>query len=99
MQEAAIPTYPVNEATSALLNRDPNILEKAKQEISRRYSAKDSDGNNNLPLLRNNFINRAVNEQGDEASTNVEAGMTESATNSKNTRKEYLDSLSGQTVN
>lgn len=92
MQEAAIPTYPVNGSTSALLDSDPNMLEKAKQELSERYNK------NNLPNLRNEYINGVINSQGEEAQTNVEAGMTESATNSKNTRKQYLEGLSGKTV-
>lgn len=92
MQEAAIPTYPVNGSTSALLDSDPNILEKAKKELSERYNK------NNLPNLRNEYINGVINSQGEEAQTNVEAGMTESATNSKNTRKQYLEGLSGKTV-
>ncbi len=89
MQEAAIPTYPVNESASKLLQNDPNILERAMNEIANRYN------NTNASDLRNNYINPAITGQGDQAKTNLETNMQESTTNSKNSRKEYLDSLSG----
>lgn len=95
IQEAAIPTYPINEATSKLLKSDPNILEKAMNEINSRYSEKDGDDNYKLPTLRNRYINDEVNKQGDQAESNYQTNMSESITNSKKTRKEYLDSLAG----
>lgn len=89
MQEAAIPTYPVNESTSRLLQSDPNILERAMNAIANRYN--DTDASN----LRNNYINPVISNQGDQAQGNLETNMQESTTNSKNARKEYLDSLAG----
>lgn len=89
MQEAATPTYPANESTLALLQNNPNILEKAMNEIRTRYN------NTNASQLRNDYINSAINSQGDQAQSNVETNMQESITNSRNARKEYLDSLSG----
>lgn len=89
MQEAATPTYPLNESATALLQNDPNILERAMNEIKARYSNNDASG------LRNNYINSVIEAQGDQAQSNLETNMQESITNSKNTRKEYLDSLSG----
>ena len=89
MQEAAIPTYPINESTSALLRNDPNILEKAMNEIVSRYNK------TNGAELRNNYINGVINSQGEQAQSNMETNMQESITNSKNSRKEYLDSLAG----
>ena len=89
MQDAAIPTYPVNESTSALLRSDPNILEKAMNAIVSRYN------NTNASGLRNNYINSVINNQGEQAQSNIQTNMQESITNSRNARKEYLDSLSG----
>ncbi len=89
MQNAATPTYPVNESTSKLLQSDPNILERAMNEIANRYN------NTNASELRNNYINSAISNQGEQAKTNLETNMQESTTNSKNARKEYLDSLAG----
>ena len=92
MQAAATPTYPINESTSALLQSDPNILERAMSEIRERYNS------NNSATLRNNYINSAINAQGDQAATNIQTNMEESITNSQNSRKEYLDSLSAATT-
>lgn len=89
MQNAAKPTYPINESTSQLLQSDPNVVEKAMSEIRTRYS------NGNSASLRNNYINSAINNQGDQAQSNLETKIEESITNSKNSRKQYLDSLSG----
>ena len=92
MQKAATPTYPINESTSKLLQSDPNVLEKAMAEIRTRY------GNGNSAEIRNNYINSSINNQGEQAQSNLETKMEESVTNSKNSRKEYLDSLSGTTT-
>lgn len=89
MQNAATPTYPINESTSKLLQSDPNVLEKAMNEIRKRY------GNNNSAEMRNNYINNAINDQGEQAKSNIETKIEESITNSKSSRKAYLDSLSG----
>lgn len=89
MQEAATPTYPINESASRLLQSDPNILERAMKEIAERYEQTSASE------LRNNYINSAISSQGEQAQTNLETNMQESTTNSKNARKEYLDSLSG----
>ena len=88
MQAAATPTFPINESTSALLESDPNVLERAMSEIRARYN------NNNSVALRNEYINSVINAQGDQATTNLQTNMEESITNSQNSRKEYLDSLS-----
>ncbi len=89
MQEAAVPTYPINESTSKLLQSDPNILEKAMNEILARYR------NSNSSQLRNDYINSVINNQGDQAQENIESNMEESITNSRNERQDYLDSLAG----
>lgn len=88
MQSAATPTYPVNAEVAALLRSDSNILKEAMAALNARYSQ------GNLSELRNNYINSAISNAGDQAQTNAQQGMTESITNSKESRKEYLDSLS-----
>lgn len=91
MQNAATPTFPLNERTTALLRADPNILAKAMSEIAARYERTNASG------LRDN-INSAIGAQGEQAQSNIETNMDASNTNSKNGRKEYLDSLSGVPV-
>lgn len=92
MQKAATPTYPLNESTTRLLQSDPNILAKAMNEIRTRYSTIGG------ATLRNDYINSVINSQGEQATSNLETNMQESITNSKSSRKEYLDSLSGATT-
>ena len=89
MQDAATPTYPLNESTTKLLQNDPNILEKAMNEIINRYNS------TNAAQLRNDYINGVINSQGEQTQSNIETNMQESITNSRNARKEYLDSLAG----
>lgn len=87
MQTAATPTYPVNAEVAALLRSDPNILREAMAALNERYSK------NNLSELRNNYLNNQINAAGEQAQTNVEEGMQQSITNSQESRKQYLDSL------
>ena len=89
MQEAATPTYVVNESTAQLLLNDPNILESSINAINTRYAEGNSTN------IRNNYIDSVISSQGDQAQSNLETNMEESITNSKTTRKEYLDSLAG----
>lgn len=92
MQNAATPTYVVNEYTATLLDSDPNILEQAKNEIKSRY------GSGNSVTIRNNQIESVISSQGDQAQSNLQTNIEESITNSKNARKDYLDALSGATT-
>ena len=92
MQNAATPTYVVNEYTATLLDSDPNILEQAKNQIIARYNS------GNSVTIRNNQIESVINSQADQAQTNLQTNMEESITNSKNARKDYLDALSGTTT-
>ncbi len=89
MQDAATPTYPANESTTTLLQKDPNILEKAMNEIRNRYSQTSG------AELRRDYIKDTIDAQTDQGQANLETKMEESITNSKNSRKDYLESLSG----
>ena len=87
MQEASTPTFPVNKETSELISNNPNIVPKAKDEINARYSQNDS------ARIRNEYINSEINAAGEQGESNLQTKVNESITNSKNSRKEYLDSL------
>lgn len=89
MQQAATPTYVVSSETATLLDKDPNILEKAKDGLLARYREIGS------AEIRNNYINTEIQNAGDEGDTNLQTKMEESITNSQESRKKYLDSLSG----
>ena len=59
-------------------------------ELRTRYANTDSAG------IRDN-INGAISGQGEQSQSNLETSLEESITNSKNSRKKYLESLSGTT--
>ncbi len=97
MQEAATPTYPVNAEVLSLINGNPNIVEEARNALWARYNATDTSGNRTQVNQRNDVINQTIADEGETADSNVETKMEESITNTKTTRKTYLDSL-GTTV-
>lgn len=87
IQEAATPTYVPSGEVAALINQDPNIVEKAKQELATRYSATST--------LRNNYINSALSGvDSKDQQTNLESGVTTSIQSTQKTRQEYLGTLS-----
>ena len=88
MQEAATPTYPINASVRNQINNDPNIVERAMNEIRARYDQGLTD-------LRNNDINPIIEAAGEQSDGTLQSNMQQSITNSKNSRKEYLDSLAG----
>ena len=90
IQEASTPNYVVRYAVSKELQADPNILSSAMETLRARYNAIDTG-------TMNTYRENALNSQGDQAQTNLETNMSESITNSKTTRKDYLEGLSGET--
>lgn len=88
LQKAATPTYVVTPETANLINKDPNILTKAKNALIARYRAIDSSN------VRSNNIDKAIKDV-EDSQEQYQTKMQESITNSKATRKKYLDSLSG----
>jgi hypothetical protein len=92
MQQAATTTYIANAETLELINKDPNIVEKARTELTNRYNKMDYRN------IRNNYLNKEVEAAGEDAKANLETEMEESITNTKENRKKYLDAISGSTV-
>ena len=90
MQEAATPTYPVKREILQLIQGNPNIVEEAKNALYARY-------NDSQVTQRTDVINKELENAGEEGQTNLETKIEESITNSKTTRKQYLDSLAGVT--
>ena len=89
IQSAAIPTYVPTEEVMNLISRNPNIIQTAKNELITRY-------NNNAESVRNNVINPSINGNGEDGQENLKTKIEESITNSKENRKEYLESLGGE---
>lgn len=86
MQENAIPTYVPNSYVINLINADKNITEEARRGLVERYTQE-------LRARRENDITSQVNSYGEDAKENVEAGIEEEITKSKEARKQYIDSL------
>ena len=84
IQEAATPTYTVNDETYKTLSSNPNIVNVSIHNLSKRYE----NGNN---TATRGDINQQVNAIGTDAQTKVD----ESITNSKTVRRDYIQSLSG----
>mgnify|MGYP001862737498 FL=1 len=90
MQEAATPTYPIKREVLQLVQGNPNIVEEAKNALYARY-------NDSQVTQRTDVINKELENAGEEGETNLQTKIEESITNSKTTRKQYLDSLAGVT--
>lgn len=88
MQKASTPTYVVTAETATLIDREPNILDKAKDALRARYRSIDSTN------IRNEYINKAI-ESEETPEENLKQKMQESIESTQETRQKYLDSLSG----
>lgn len=88
MQEAATPTYVPTESVKELIKSNPNVVETARNELVKRY-------NNYYEAVRNEVINPSINYNGEEGEDNLKTKVNESISNSKENRKQYLDSLAG----
>ena len=91
-QTASTPTYVVNDEVAKLIEADPNIVSKAMSELSARYNA----NNGALKNMRSQNINSALSNYGNDES--VSQGMEESITSTKESRQQYLQSLTGTTA-
>ena len=89
MQNAATPTYVPTGEVMRLIESDPNIVQKAKNALISRYMQ-------NQEIVRNNAVNPLLNNSGQEGEDNLKSKVEESITNTKEKRKEYLESLGGE---
>lgn len=89
IQSAAIPTYVPTGEVMQLINDNPNIIQIAKNTLISRY-------NSSQGTVRNNVINPSINSNGEEGKDNLKTKVEESITNTKENRKEYLESLGGE---
>jgi len=83
MQDAATITYPPKKEILELINSNPNVVQEAKTALANRYNTNQ----------RNGSLNNAINSAGDSGESNVVTNMQESITNTKQDRKEYLETL------
>lgn len=85
IQDAATPTYVPNDETRALIERDPNIVEEAKNQLLQTL-------NNNSALVRPGVDNATNNE---DAADNVVDKTEEEITGLQEEREAYIDSMGG----
>ena len=92
LQEAAKPTYLVNEDVANLIDKDPNVVSEAKKTLVQRYSS-------NLKDLRNRYINSTLNSNNPNEEDGYSSKLQESITSTKDARQKYIQSLtSGATA-
>lgn len=87
MQNEVTPTYLPSDKVIRLMEKDPNILTVAKNELFTRY-------NDNGSSIRGNIVEN-LNKNAVQGQTNVESGVQEEINKSKAERQSYLDSLNG----
>ena len=85
IQEAATVTYVPNDETRALIERDPNIVEEAKNALLSVLNA-------NSELVRPG-INNAINNE--DAADNVVEKTEDEITSLQEERELYIESLGG----
>lgn len=89
IQEAAVGTYSPSGSTIDLIQKDPNIVARAIQEIVTRQQQASSNE------LRESYINAAIRASGEEGQDAINTKQQESITKSQTTRQTYLDTLGG----
>ena len=85
-QDAATPTYVPSAEVIQLIDKDPNLVQKARDQLVLRY-------NENRALTRDEALNEAIRDAGEEGEGRIKSKTEESITNSQSSRKQYLDSL------
>lgn len=87
MQETATPTYVPSDTVRALVQRNDNITQEAKNALVARYNT-NSD-------IRYNVINPTIAQYEQDRVDNIEAGIQERITRAREERERYLESLGG----
>ncbi len=85
IQDAAYPTYTPNAAVTAQIDDNPNIVEKAKEELRTRYS-------DAAKRTRNTYLQSIINSSEDYTS-NIQNKAEEDITKQNSARQKYLESL------
>ena len=97
IQEAIEPTYPVNDDILNLMNSDPNILDKAKDELVKRWNndSNPNDGVTDYRYGRNNINSYTSNLTEDSKAGMVATNVAEEINRISTSRSEYVSSLEG----
>ena len=85
-QKQAVATYMPNSAVVDLINTDSNITAEAKSNLNQRYT----DG---VRAIRGGDFQNILNQYADSSLENIQAGMAEQITKSKEARQQYVEGL------
>lgn len=85
MQEPSSPTYTPNAAVTAQIENNPNIVERAKEELKSRYS-------DAAKKTRNDYLQSIINGA-DDYMSNIQTNADEDITKQNSARQKYLESL------
>ncbi len=86
MQNAATPTYPVSRETLAVIEKDPNIVNEARNALWARY-------NQNGGAERRNEINSVITSHSDGADDRLKTKMDEQIEKQTEERARYIETL------
>lgn len=86
MQNAATPTYPVSRETLAVIEKDPNIVNEARNALWARY-------NQNGGAERRNEINSVITSHSDGADDRLKTKMDEQIEKRTEERARYIETL------
>lgn len=86
MQNAATPTFPVSRETLAVIEKDPNIVNEARNALWARY-------NQNGGAERRNEINSVITSHSDGADDRLKTKMDEQIEKQTEERARYIETL------
>ena len=95
LQNEAAVTYVPDNTTLALIQRNPNCVEEAKQALWNRVLNADRDALNSDASNLRNPVNNALNQNAEDAIDNVIDNVEEEIRKTQEERQSYLDSLGG----
>lgn len=89
MQSQAQLTYIPSSETELLIQKDPNIVERAKASLIQYFN------NNGDNLVRGRIVNSINQENAENQKSAVESGTSSEISEQQSERKQYLQSLTG----
>lgn len=87
LQEAAVNTYRPTDAVVALIQADSNIIATAREKLTSFYDS------SNAQILRQNFVNPALEQYSATALENIEAGIVKQKADAAKARTDYLTGI------
>ena len=87
-------TYVTNDEVIKLIDKDSNIVEKARNEIIGRYNSNYNDNGN----MYRSSINDLVGKNDENKEELVETGVQQEITKLQTSRQQYVESLQGGTT-